>query len=266
MKQFKNLKQFVIDNDEFIDNWKAEIATCSEYRTFAGAIKAPMQYAALPEPYLGDPENNLAVIININPGEAVLDYLIQTVFSTHLTGTYSGYAIPFPYLCGKGCPAGQKWWQSKRLPWIKRMAILSGATEPETTDVYPFALEMCPWHSREWEDMQLTDDVKEYIINRVLEPAVEAVKHSKTRVVLVVGKDVYEKLCDCGCSPVAGLYFHNEPWSVWPQDANGKIVDRTYACLEYKGTYFLCTWYQGGYFAPAELFKGVEEEILKRIP
>ncbi len=258
-----SIQKFITDNDAFLASYcKLGARSTNVYNVFNGAVpKGTLQFDdAFPEPYYGDPYDSLAVIININPGGAV-------VSAPPLTGKYSSYAQGFPYLNGGGCIEGQKWWVSRR-EWMQRLVkIYNGTT---ASSKMPFALEICPWHSARWKGMKLTADVQTYIRNRVLSPALEAIKHSQLGFGLCVSKTVYNFLRRCGAKVVVDeTVWTPSTIASWPTNSNGAKVKRRYSLLSYEweGTvaYFLCTWAQGGNNAPGSVFEPVEEFIIKDI-
>ncbi len=203
-------------------------------------------YCATPEPYLGDPYKSLAVIININPGCVHRKNLV--------TGTYSEWAKSFPYLHDSENKDGNKFWES-RMPWMRHIA--EQFTGEKLDELMPFALELCPWHSTSWRNKQITDAVKdEYVKKYVLAMALLAVKNSRAKVILAVGKPVYDALSECGCDPM-------KEWDEYKEEFNIGSNVRKYEMLEYQGIPILCTWAQGGNKTPSNEFKGMENEIIK---
>ncbi len=253
------LQNFLTVNDDFLDLYRQSgAASTKEYRVFDGAVSGTLQFnEAFPEPYYGNPYDSLAVIININPGGAVAS-------APPLTEKYSSYAQGFPYLNGGGCLKGQKWWVSRH-KWMQRLEKMYNGTTAVSPKM-PFALEICPWHSKNWKGMKLTNKVKEYIQERVLEPATEAIKHSQLGFGLCVSKQVYNYLLGCG----AKVEIDENVWtptsiSNWPKSTKGNNTKREYSLLSYDGAYFLCTWAPGGNHVPSHMFEPIEKFIIDDI-
>lgn len=163
------------------------------YQTESEKYKIKPMY--MPEPYLGNPNKNSAVIINKNPGSEIHE------LQNHKTGkfltndnahsNYKNFAIKFPYLEKYIESDGGKWW-IKRKEWIKRLVGKESQSNP-------FALEVCHWHSSLFGKHILKQNelFYDYLIKSTIEPAEAANKNSELGVILSVGgifNEFYEKL------------------------------------------------------------------------
>lgn len=67
-------------------------------------LLTPKYFNCMPEPYYGNPDNNLIVTINLNPGFSDGDpvNLSRDNMKTIISGEYSVYAKSFPYITNTG--------------------------------------------------------------------------------------------------------------------------------------------------------------------
>lgn len=115
-----------------------------------GLLK-PEYIELMPEPFFGDPDNNLAVILNLNPGYGLDDKksIGKSKVKNKLCQGYSAFAKNNPYLSNCNFhPNAYNWWK-KRYDWLK---TLLGYNED---DRKPFTLEFCPWHSSNWSEARI---------------------------------------------------------------------------------------------------------------
>lgn len=154
-----------------------------------------MQPEFLIEPYIGDINNCSTVFINKNPGQPIINLQhwktgeFLTLGKAHKD--YYTFSKKFPYL--EDNIAGN-WW-NKRVDWVSRLSNLKSVT----SDRNPFALEICPYHSKLFKtsDIIMSDNFLNYVQENIIEPAEFANKKSELEVILSVGNTfeyLYDKL------------------------------------------------------------------------
>ena len=67
------IQNYFNDCDNLINNWMSPITNRSllssdPFLSNSPVLSGSPYYDAMPEPFLGDPDNNLAVIVDLNPG------------------------------------------------------------------------------------------------------------------------------------------------------------------------------------------------------
>lgn len=149
----------------------------------------------MPEPFLGnpDPENNLVVMLNLNPGYGETDaqFIGKKVVSERLANGYSEFAKTNPYLTDPSFHPAAYEWSRKRLIWLRSILDVD-----ENDERLQFVLELCPWHSHKWGEARINNlnaAQIQYINDNVLVPATKAAKQSKAGFIVSVGK-IYTKL------------------------------------------------------------------------
>jgi hypothetical protein len=230
-------------------------------------LKDPKYLDLMPELFFGDPDNNLAVMLNLNPGfgETNKDCIGKEVVLGRLSKGYSTFAKTFPYLSDPTFhPDATDWW-GRRERWIKE-DILDGKA-PE--GLHPFSIELCPWHSNSWNEA-LSGGLKDkhfldFVENQVLPVISYAAKNSWTRAVLSIGK-VYCDLYDSLGFTLKHEWGPNSPnWPCDPKTGKPKnVFFRSYYSEKY-GLKAICIWLLGSNKTPSRSFKDVEQQILNSL-
>lgn len=231
-----------------------------------GGLLKPEYIELMPEPFFGDPENNLAVILNLNPGYGPenKNYIAKDKVRTVLNNGYSNFAKTNPYLTNHGFhPDAYNWWQ-KRLCWLQELVDYKAGK-------LPFVMELCPWHSHKWGDAKInhfSQDQKGYIEKNVLLPAAYAAKQSELGFIISIGK-MY-----------TNLYFDLDfkvikEWG--PDDIiNWPISTKTRKPKQVHFTYYkrnvdsetikvLSIWLWGSNKTPCKEFLSIEKDIIDYI-
>ena len=251
-----------------------------------------LNFDELPIPYLGGHKAD-AVIINLNPGmsetipygrhkgesaEAMQCYAnidapnekgwLIGRFRDDFDKKYSDFIREYsclntkhrgrePYVCGV------KWWQGinlqkvggKRIPWLRRIYQKSDL-QPERV----FALELCPYHSREFQFKESTA-LKAFIKKHVIVPAATAVVENQLNFAVAVGKNVADIL-DSGVGACRKEWSYK--MSDWPNDGC-KRTYRLYDVSAQDGSIaqVVVTWaeHNRGIPAPGTAFVRVEKQI-----
>lgn len=221
-------------------------------------VKLSSERLEIPEPYYGNPECCSAVIINLNPGtsgdEARKGYYKKLASQLSSGVKFSDFAKSFP--CLEKEHPGFRFWSQKNV-WIQRLCGCG------CEHLRPFAVELCPYHSKKWNGTFINEEVRTHIQKWVLEPAFVAVKKSQLPFALAIGKGCYDEFKKLGFDELEGW---DSTISDWPTNINNKPINRYFALLGKDSTKVLCTWCKGGTnSAPAKSFADIEKRILESI-
>lgn len=327
MNEKKPFDKFIKHWNNFIEAWKKapyDVVKNDVYFSKYGENreKSPLYqgtinnqtfdfYKYCPEPYLGNPENCCAVILNLNPGFGVSgeekshpDYKLQHWDYVKSNSTrYSERALKFdPYLSGeyinsgrknitkksKNIPGGVFWWYGYyNNSWHEgRVGYVNGLYKTwfgQQPDKLPFALEICPWHShnfnlshiflsqarRKTEQNDLIQAIKRY----VLEPALEATAGTNVLpFVICIGQAITELSELLGLDEVKECRWNEKEHDGcdWPSN-NNRSIRRTYQLYRYncngKWRYLLNTYAPGSNRPPRkDAFQNkVEPHIIDKI-
>jgi len=167
---------------------------------------------ALPEPYLGNPHAGpngekgcSAVIINLNPGGEIRELQhwgkwkkgekemepgkFITAWKAH-EKKYEKFAKDFPYKKDNTYGAPTKWWNRRKV-WIDRLISSSEGVANFVSDKEPFALELCPWHSKNFGGLNLEKTgLMDYYTDNILPLAAYAIENSELGFGVSIGKSV----------------------------------------------------------------------------
>ena len=261
-------KQFYADCNQRFNDWKSNpdnYAKNNVYIQASGNEKSFFyknnQHEYMPEFFLGNPDLCSAVILNLNPGTA--DQGFHYTDSRFNNYDYSEKAKCFP-LGTSGC----KWWfgangTEGRNAWINNLI------ENDDLNLKPFALEICPLHSKSWgrldyDNPKLKDEIAKY----VFAPAFEAVSKSKALFAIAIGKDFVKILKHFGFKE--RLVWDQDPKKhpknmVWPENKKGKPTNRTFVLLEEENNRVFCTYAPGSNRPPGKNFRVIEHQFVEEI-
>ena len=251
----------------YVKEWNRIISNWFQNKdSISSLLYGKLSIDHIPEPFYGNMEECSIVIINLNPGVGLPEQCWsnqnqQGLFVTDVKNinSYSNYVKDFPLLPDeqKGYPKGPQpaidWWKQRRLKWINRILCNMGIK----TDKKPFAIELCPLHSKKFEI-----DASQYHHNLktanpkldVIEAMIFAIKASDAKIGLAIGKPIYKVLTDEGFEDITQVT------DIKPINGNC----REYHIVEKDGVRVLCTWARGGNWAPREEFGEYEKRILKK--
>ncbi len=263
--------------------------TLESHVFFRNQRKSNLQKEGMPEPYFGNWRGCSAVLININPGNTNpinnidnihdKDNLIKKYLMNE-SGKFLQYknlAVEFPYL-SDGVSAknpARKWWEYRKR-WVDRIIATYEDVEKikerydSEANVKPFAMELCPWHSKSWKRLTYNDDVYSEVEKNVLKPAQEIVRNSRLPFALCIGKPICDVLKDI-LGRMTGYYYKEFDFEdfgeQWPNNKKENPIDRTYAIIKTEDISFLCTWCSGSNLPPSKEFSdsGIEAEIIRKI-
>lgn len=192
--------------DELVQDWidnKANLIEEDPFLKNSAILSGKPYFDIMPEPFLGNPDNCSIVMINLNPGYTIGDDVklsrqkTSKRFADNNLKGYSDFAKPFPYLSNPSIhPAGAGWWEGRK-EYLDR--LVRAYTGKDTTR-FPFAMELCPWHSNKWEEakVKIEGTVYDRMIQRALIPAMYAVGKSEAKIAVVVGKAAIPVIKDAG--------------------------------------------------------------------
>ena len=263
---------------QFWDQTIASLFASTPTTTFPMSKGVKIQKDFMPEPFMGDPNNCSFVIVNLNPGAGVCHSCFKqqnvngTLINKVKTLDYSNAVKDFPYLRdGKTVgltdwddSPGKKWWENKER-WIKHMlnvcepAYDSGYPIPD--GYYPFAMELFAWHTKSWPStlngkMEKRGTFGSTIESDVIDPLHEAIKKSKFKIAICVGKpigtiigsfSVFTKRNPAPIQPIKGV---NRFYDIYDAGSNCHIIN---------------TWAQGGNTYPSVKFEKKEEIMIKSL-
>lgn len=212
---------------------------------------------ALPEPYCGDPSNFSAIIINLNPGSVTpnLQQHPNGLFIKDFKpkGTYFNFAQNFPYLTKYPKSGGGKWW-IRRDKWIKRLI---------NTEKSPFAIDICPWHSKSWGGFETSPSTVNYVNDYVIKPAEIIIKKADLKIVLTVGSEFEHIFNELG-------FYKKEKLGPdlnignWPLNGKKLPTKRKYSIWKSPtGIFYLNTSCQGSNGCPSPEFNKLELKLIE---
>ena len=255
-----NWKDFFEQSDRFIQEWSESPEECarnSVYLQEASGGEKSFLYEDkdfMPEPFLGNPERCSAVMLTLNPAAPMDKFRVDKNYAKKIISDgYSERAQKWTIF--EENDGGFIWW-AKRENWLNR--ILGN----EDTTLKPFAIDICPWHSKSWGGLNYENELVEEIKKNVLAPAFNAVKNSLIPFAIAIGKDFYDVLTikDENNEPylgftqkecvVAGCYNKQaEDLRVikWPKNKNKEPVNKAFAIFENDNKdRILCIWCPDG--------------------
>ena len=259
-----NWKEFYERCDQFICDWYKDPEGCaldSIYLKASNNKKSFLykQRCFMPEPFLGNPEGCLAVMLNLNPADPMEKFCYKESYARQIISEgYSKRAKEFSiFEEGDG---GSKWW-GQRIYWLNR---ISGNRDE---NLKPFVVEICPWHSKKWGRLDYEKgELVETIKSNTLEPAFSAVHNAKiSNCVIAIGKDYCEVLSELGFKeevrfmPSSGNLevFVNgsknlekgDYWSAcerWPRNKKQELSNRAFTVFSKGENRILCIWSNKG--------------------
>ena len=176
--------------DELVQDWidnKANLIEEDPFLHNSAILSGKPYFDIMPEPFLGNPDKCSIVMINLNPGftegddETLSRKNTTKRFASGNPKGYSDFAKPFPYLSNPSIhPAGAGWWEGRK-EYLDR--LVRAYTGKDTTR-FPFAMELCPWHSNKWEEakVKMSSVVYERMIQRSIIPALYATGRSEAKI------------------------------------------------------------------------------------
>lgn len=219
--------------------------------------------------YMGNPVDCSVAILNYNPGCEVnpdasnqdhIDNKRDNSIARLMAPCYSEIATRFPlweddqsrdvFLKSEGF----KWWQQRK-NWIQRLV--------PNSNKYPFALEICAWHSPKWNYIKLNDEILKYIKGKVIPVFKEAIKSSDLKVGISIGRSIGDFLEKVGFKNKTAEILNIKGIKKW-QPLDVRRWYRIYRS-ESDGILVLNTYAQGSNKAPSKRFHDFEQQLIEKI-
>ncbi len=288
--------------DEFIEKWVKDPISLAQGDPMLNGRMVLEEILDLPEPYYGDISSTSvldAVILNLNPGLSASNewvkyhcfmdnpnaFIVHEVKESVSLGCYQRINQLFNPLRKETLSSvpGKEWWERRRFEWLDNFYPSGGRSNGGYNQNNILALEFSPWHSKESRlkvRKSIDPRLVSYIATFVIDPLSDAIQRSRLKgkrtgkpFGLCFSRVVHDCLMDhFKFSPVDE--WDSKTISVvgmWPQNASGKPLDRTYSLIEGKDSnnntfLLLCLWYANiGVSAPSKDFARVEQFILNQI-
>ncbi|MBW9173370.1 hypothetical protein K2F43_19460 [Clostridium estertheticum] len=216
---------------------------------------------AIPEPYIGDVNSKCsAVVLSLNPGQLLMEdqqVLPDGEFiKDGAAENFSEWAKKWFYLT-----------YEKDTFWKNRKAWLDRRVSDKNKELYPFGIELIPYHSKAWGKLDSNETVLEYVENNVLVVAEEMTKQCVLKFVFCFGKPYYNMFKNLKYEEILKIDNNNyqEFTKEWPVE-NGRLINRTYIIWKSpRDKFYLQTYAPGGFKAPKEEFIGIENAIMQEI-
>lgn len=277
------MKDFIEYWDEVINLWsqgQGDIRSVPDSEKCWFVEGTNLHSNLMPEPYWGDPGKCSAVLLNYNPGgpkgvppiedNCHINHVKDPVDVSKMSGAmfkkYSDVAKGFPWkdkdseyaFVTSEKQKASKNWMLRRNKWICRLVGES--------DLPPFFMEICGWHSYSWKYGEFTPAQYEYLKEKVIPVLNESINNSKLGIGLSIGKIIGEKLLgQLGYTDITGrLNLKGEvTQNGWkPIPANNRWY-RVYQNNDKLS--IINTWSEGFNIQPGKIFHPYEMELIKQI-
>ena len=251
-----NWQEFYDICDQFINKWSNDPDDCARDSIYLKASNNENSFlyeqrCFMPEPFLGNPEGCLAVMLNLNPADPMSKFHKDETYAKRIIDDrYSKRAKEFSiFEEGDG---GYIWWK-KCIDWLNRV---SGKDE----NLKPFVVEICPWHSKKWGELDYENkELVKKIEEKTLTPAFYAVQNAKiNNCVIAIGKDYCEVLSRLGFKEEVKFIPSGEKLEVsienvnknwkeqWPRNNKSELTNRAFAVFRKGKNRILCIWSNKG--------------------
>lgn len=275
------MKTFIDYWDEVIREWTKGDGSVKDVpqteRVWFDKTKTNLISEYMPEPYIGDPENCSAVVINYNPGGDdiakkdaychISQVAVEGSMPNIMGNRYRELALDLPWLK----PSEQRPafinermqptinWLENRKKWVDE--LLDQASDSEKAKM-PFFIDICGWHSKNWKGVRFKSNSRydatpliDYLKQHILPVLMYAIPKSQLGIGLCVGKQFAEVIL-----PALGFKAITDPEQPKPEK------HRYFQAFENKGVKILCTWSWGSNKCPAEKeYKKDEKDLILRI-
>lgn len=270
------IQQFKTKWDKFISDWLQspnETFKMDIWSSYNGKENYELLWEYLPQPYLGDPENCSVVTLNLNPGPVNLNPEPESNYRKYPNGklieqlkqseNYFEYAKSFPQIHID--IASKKFW-NKQFKWVDSILEIN---EIKNEDRLPFAMEICPWHSKNWANNEL-EELHSHIDNAVFDVVDKVVMNAQVKIVLSVGKSYYDFFEKNGFIKKLELTpdNHRELNTIpWPENKHKEKSKRFFSVWkrEKSDTIYFNTYSFGSNTPPSDKWNEIQKFILKSV-
>ncbi|TJY31852.1 hypothetical protein [Pontimicrobium aquaticum] len=230
-----------------------------------GKGKTELDPFSLPQPYLGNPNDCSVITLNLNPGPTsdlriYKDGMLVKQFSD--SENYFEYAKSFPQMNLENHPSRF---------WIKQFKWIDNIIDSDIKHTLPFAIEICPWHSKKWKALKkISPELNTYIRENVFDIISEAINYSAMKTVLSVGKTYYDlfSLESLGFEKLIEITPDNYSEIVnlgWPKNKKEQLSKRFFSIWKHKetGIKYFNTYSFGSNTPPSDNWNEIQNYILK---
>ena len=305
------LKEFLVkykENwNEFFKKWEKDPkATFEEdviWNNRKGKGETELECDVFPQPYLGNIHDHSVITLNLNPSRSkkgVKKFNLKNgekgnendVFEEKHLQEFLKKPKKDYYEYAKGFPTYDiDFWQNQK-NWIDRIFKKLGKDAPSENKIKPFAIEICPWGSKKFQNLKIKKDdpLIKYMDQHVFD-VIEKVNQknifpSKIKLVPCVGKDYYdifnhnnsdfEKLSEFTKSNKTNNEVVVEPETLdknfvlkikekWPLNKNNVLTNRCFSFWKKNSMihYNVYSTEGGANNPPGKDFKKVEQEFFR---
>lgn len=277
-EKFKNIDDYLDHWNKFFVEWNSDSEGTfdkdviwskregKEWSTNKGIKKSTkLEPDVFPQPYLGDIKNHSVISLNLNPSRSN-KYGAANFNEPDLNSNYNyeKYAESFPTY------DTHNFWE-KQKNWIDRIFEFLEKEKPSEKHIKPFAIEICPWGSKSFQTLNIDPPIISYLDKYVFDIIDKAIKNSKLKIVLSVGKAYYNIFKKSGFNKLEERsHKENKPKDLnWPQkiDKNSGIdrdVKRSFSIWEKDGIKYFNTYASGSNSPPGDHFDEIQNDLIKR--
>lgn len=264
-----------------------------DYLSFFPSLTTPTSNGnpidAMPEPFSGNPCKNLVVFFNFNPafGNEDVKYMNRQKMKGVITKTYSDFTRPFPHITDPFHKGATNWWE-KRNTWLHetfyKKIYNGGKITKQVKKMYPFSIELCPWHSKSKKGIK----IQPLYLEKVIKLSEYAYENSCIPIMLALGSSLRDVLRNknSGYQEVSNISYYQQKYSkrggcdafgqlesqwkeIWPQDAGkSRFVNQNFSYfrkVENDKTYKILCMNSNQQIPPADHFNRVLTKIVQYI-
>ena len=288
--ELKSIEAYLEHWDDFFEEWKKNPkATFDEdviWNNRKGKGETELECDVFPQPYLGNIHDHSVITLNLNPSRSkkgVKKFNLKNgekgnendVFEEKHLQEFLKKPKKDYYEYAKGFPTYDiDFWQNQK-NWIDRIFKKLGKDAPSENKIKPFAIEICPWGSKKFQNLKIKKDdpLIEYMDQHVFDVIEKVIEYSKLKIVLSVGK-AYYNIFDNKKTDFERLdeisYQENKPEGIdWPQtidEDSGKDRDvkRTFSIWKKGKILYINTYASGSNTPPAKHFNEIQNKLIEK--
>ena len=287
--ELKSIEAYLKHWDNFFEKWEKDSkATFDEdviWKNRKGKGETELECDVFPQPYLGNIHDHSVITLNLNPSRSkkgVKKFNLKNgekgnendVFEEKHLQEFLKKPKKDYYEYAKGFPTYDiDFWQNQK-NWIDRIFKKLGKDAPSENKIKPFAIEICPWGSKKFQNLKIKKDdpLIKYMDHYVFDVIEKVIEHSKLKVVLSVGKAYYDIFDNKKTVFVREkeISYQNKPEGIdWPQtkdEVSGKDRDvkRTFSIWKKGKILYINTYASGSNTPPAEHFDEIQNQLINK--